>query len=213
MVRHHTRTAPGAVACRAAGPIVTRESAHVAALRVALGKSLADHRERSGLKQTEFAERMYYDRTSISKIETGQQPAPRAFWCEADKLLDAREELLAGFDELTAAKASDGQAGMDVEVRRSGRPADVLADALAAAMLPVAQAAVRVRSTSASSDEIDAVVELEALSRSLAEHSRRVLMGEPVDWAEITERLSRATTTCRRRVVIEPCAAASRSQN
>lgn len=73
--------------------------------------------------------------------------------------------------------------------------------------MPVARAATKVPSTSASPDQVDVVIELEALSRALAEHSRRVLMGEPADWAEITERLSEATTACRRRVVIEPCAA------
>jgi transcriptional regulator with XRE-family HTH domain len=183
---------------------VTRESAHVAALRAALGRSLAHHRERSGLKQAELAERLYYDRTSISKIETGQQPAPEPFWHEADSLLGAGGELVAGFNALTAVKASDGQAHTQV-VHRGEAQANMLAVTLTAAMLPVARASDKVRSTSADSDQVDAVVELEALSRALSEHSRRVLMGEPADWAEITEQLSAATTTCRRRVTVESC--------
>lgn len=66
---------------------MTRESAHVAALRAALGSSLAEYRERNGLNKRELAERLYYARTSISKIEAGQQSAPRTFWCAADRVL------------------------------------------------------------------------------------------------------------------------------
>jgi transcriptional regulator with XRE-family HTH domain len=190
-----------------------RESEQVAALRAVLGKCLAGHRERNGLKQSDLAERLYYDRTSISKIETGQQPAPQAFWYAADELLGTDGELVAMFDALTAVKAADGQADQQTKGRLGGRPADVLADALAAAMLPVARSSNRVRSTSACTDQVDTVIELEALSRALAEHSRRVLMGEPADWAAITERLSAAATTCRHRVVIEPCAAGDTGRN
>lgn len=190
-----------------------RESAHVAALRVALGKCLADLRDQNDLSQRELAERLYYDRTSISKIEAGQQPAPQAFWREADKLLGAEGKLAAMFDALTAAKASGARTAAPMEERRGGRPADVLADALTAAMMPVARTSTKIRSTSATSDQVDVVIELEALSRALAEHSRRVLMGEPADWAEITERLSQATTRCRHRVVIEPYVAANRTQS
>jgi transcriptional regulator with XRE-family HTH domain len=189
------------------GATVTRESAHVATLRAALGKNLAFHRERGDFNQRELAERLYYDRTSISKIETGQQSAPEAFWFEADRLLGAGGELVAGFNALTAAKASVGKAHTQMSVRRDETPADVLAEALAVAMLPVARASDKVRSTSADPDQVDAVIELEALSRALSEHSRRVLMGEPADWAEIMDQLSAATTTCQRRVTVESCAA------
>jgi transcriptional regulator with XRE-family HTH domain len=56
---------------------VTREQ--VAAQRTELGKRLARHRERHALSQKEFAERVFYDRTSITKIEAGRQSAPQAF--------------------------------------------------------------------------------------------------------------------------------------
>lgn len=164
----------------------------MAALRTALGCGLAEHRERNGLNKVELAERLYYARSSISKIEAGQQSAPRAFWCAADELLGAGGELVAGFDALAAAKAIDG-------------PIDMLAEALTAAMLPVARAVSKLPSTSPP-DQLDAVVQLEALSRALAEHSRRVLMGEPADWAGITEQLIAAAVTCGRRVV-QPWAA------
>jgi hypothetical protein len=164
----------------------------VAALRTALGSSLAEHRERNGLNKVELAERLYYARSSISKIEAGQQSAPRTFWCAADELLGAGGELVAGFDALAAAKAIDG-------------PIDMLTEALTAAMLPVARAASKLPSTSPP-DQLDAVIQLEALSRALAEHSRRVLMGEPADWAGITEQLIAAAVTCGHRVV-QPWAA------
>jgi transcriptional regulator with XRE-family HTH domain len=167
---------------------VTRESAHVTALRTALGSSLAEHRERNGLNKRELAERLYYDRSSVSKIEAGHQSAPRTFWCAVDKLLGAGGELVAGFDALATAKAADG-------------PVDMLAEALTAAMLPVARAASRLPPTS-TPDQLDAVLQLEALCRALAEHSRRVLMGEPADWASITEQLITAATMCGRRVVV-----------
>src|SRR6266536_4465704 len=61
---------------RTVGPVVMREPEQIAAQRVALGRCLASHREQSGLSQQGLAERLYYDRTSICKIETGQQPAP-----------------------------------------------------------------------------------------------------------------------------------------
>jgi transcriptional regulator with XRE-family HTH domain len=197
---------------RTVGPVVMREPERIAALRVALGRCLASHRERSDLSQQELAKRLYYDRTSISKIETGQQSAPRAFWCEADRLLSAGGELVTGFNALASAKAtamaSSGHADTPTELRRHDpRPADALADALTSVMLPVARTSDRVRSTSASSDQVDAVIELEALSRTLAEHSRRVLMGESADWAGISDRLHAAATACQQHVVIEPCCA------
>lgn len=183
---------------------MTRESAHVAALRVALGKGLAYHREQNRITQLDLAEQLYYDRTSIAKIETGQQGAPEAFWREADELLDAGGELVAGFDALSTVKASRNQPNTQAAPRR-GTPADVLTDMLAAAVVPVAQATNRVRSTSALPDQVDVVIDLEALSRALSQHSRRVLMGEPADWAEITERLRSATAACQRHITIEVC--------
>jgi Helix-turn-helix domain len=186
-----------------------RESEQVLALRAALGMCLAGHRERNGLKQSELAERLYYDRTSISKIEAGQQPAPQAFWRAADDLLGANGELVSIFDALTAVKSVDGhvyrQAGGGSGVRAGG----LLAETLAAVTPPPARAS----SSSDIADQNDIVIELGALSRALAEHTRRILMSEPVDWAAITERLNAAVTACQRRGVIEPCGAADTGRN
>jgi transcriptional regulator with XRE-family HTH domain len=175
---------------------VTRESAHVTAQRAELGKRLAEHRERNGLNKTELAERLFYDRTSISKLEAGQQSAPREFWCGADGVLGAGGELVAGFDALADAKASDA-----------------LHDALTAATLRVAQARARIPSVPANPDQVDAVIELEELSRALTEHNRRVLMGERTDWAEIAKRLNQAATICRSRVIADPCTAGDRGRS
>lgn len=181
-----------------------RESEQIAAQRVALGRRLASHRERNGLSQQELAKRLFRDRTSIAKIETGQQGAPQPFWREADSLLGAGGELVAGFDALTAAKAANGQTHTHVAARRGEASADVLAGLLAAATLPVARASDKVKSASVDPAQVNAVIELEALTRAVSEHNRRVLMGQPADWAEISDRLRAAATACQRHAVIEP---------
>lgn len=83
-----------------------REPAQVVAQRAALGRRLAEFRGKRGLSQREFAARIFYHRSSITKIESGQQPAPRKFWATADQMLGAGGELVAGFDDLAAAKAA-----------------------------------------------------------------------------------------------------------
>ena len=47
------------------------------------------------------------------------------------------------------------------------------------------------------------VKELEAVSRTIADHSRRVLMGETVDWATVAEQLASAANLCRTQVTYE----------
>ena len=58
-------------------------------------------------------------------------------------------------------------------------------------------------STSATPEQVEIVGELEAVGRALAEHSRRVLLGEATDWASITEQLASAARLCRTQVVVE----------
>jgi hypothetical protein len=83
------------------------------------------------------------------------------------------------------------------------RAADGLAGLLTAALVPVAQRAERVETTAATPEQVDLVIELEALGRMVAEHSRRVLMGEPVEWVDIAERLAAAARACRGQVVVD----------
>lgn len=83
------------------------------------------------------------------------------------------------------------------------RAADRLAAALVAAMAPVAASAERVVSTAATPEQVDLVVELGALSLALTEHGRRVMVGEPADWAELADQLCDAAKACRRLVVLD----------
>jgi hypothetical protein len=86
----------------------------------------------------------------------------------------------------------------------SDRAADALADALAAVMLPVAQRSEHVTSTSPAPDVVDVVVDLGELSRYLAEHTRRVMAGEPAHgWAEVADALAAAAEACRRLVMLD----------
>jgi len=68
-------------------------------------------------------------------------------------------------------------------------------------LVRVAASRDRQSSTSATPEQVEIVGELEAVSRALAEHSRRVLMGEATDWARVAEQLAVAATRCRRQVV------------
>lgn len=47
------------------------------------------------------------------------------------------------------------------------------------------------------------VKELEAASRTIADHVRRVLIGEASDWAAVADQLATAATTCRTQVTYE----------
>lgn len=81
-----------------------REPAHVVAQRIELGRLLAEARRGRGVSQRELAATIFYHRSSITKIENGQQPAPRRFWAKADQVLGADGALVKGFDKLAAAK-------------------------------------------------------------------------------------------------------------
>lgn len=58
-------------------------------------------------------------------------------------------------------------------------------------------------STSARPEQVEVVAKLEAVGRALADHSRRVLMGEATDWALVADQLSAAARLCRTQVVTE----------
>jgi hypothetical protein len=52
------------------------------------------------------------------------------------------------------------------------------------------------------SRQVEIIGELEAVSRAIAEHSRRVLVREAADWASVAEQLAAAARLCRSQVVI-----------
>ncbi len=68
-----------------------------------LGRVLARYRAARGISQREFADRVYYDRTSVAHIEAGRQSAPRTFWARADVVLDAGGALGDSYDRALAA--------------------------------------------------------------------------------------------------------------
>ncbi len=53
------------------------------------------------------------------------------------------------------------------------------------------------------SKQVKIVGELEAASHAIAEHSRRVLMGEAADWGLVAEQLAAAARLCRGQVVVK----------
>lgn len=85
---------------------MAREPAYVAAQRRVLGRRLAEQRRTAGLTQLELARALHYERTSVTHIEAGRQPAPRSFWQRADQLLHADGALLAGYEQLDAAHST-----------------------------------------------------------------------------------------------------------
>jgi len=72
----------------------------ITARRRQLGAALATFRKAANLSQVQLGRRTHYDRTSITKIERGQQLPDRPFWQTADVLLDAGGILLSRYDEL-----------------------------------------------------------------------------------------------------------------
>ncbi|MGB3440817.1 MAG: hypothetical protein WBA97_18875 [Actinophytocola sp.] len=73
-------------------------------------------------------------------------------------------------------------------------------------MHPLVELAVsrdRQPSTSATPEIVEIVGKLEVVGRAIADHSRRVLMGEATDWASVAEQLATAARLCRTQVVNE----------
>jgi transcriptional regulator with XRE-family HTH domain len=88
---------------------MARESEAITAQRRALGSRLAAFRKAEGQTQAQLAKRLHYERTSITHLERGSQPAPRHFWDHADRVLNANGSLLAAFDELERARAAEAR--------------------------------------------------------------------------------------------------------
>jgi xanthosine utilization system XapX-like protein len=60
----------------------------------------------------------------------------------------------------------------------------------------------RQQSTAPSPKVVDLVGEIGALVRHLVEHSRRVMAGEPHDWASLDDALTEVAKECRAQVPI-----------
>jgi transcriptional regulator with XRE-family HTH domain len=83
---------------------VTREPQEIATRRQQLGAMLATFRQAARLSQAQLGADTHYDRTSINKIEHGQQLPDRPFWLTADQLLDTRGSLVEHYDVVVARK-------------------------------------------------------------------------------------------------------------
>jgi transcriptional regulator with XRE-family HTH domain len=89
---------------------MARESEAITTQRRVLGSRLATFRKAERQTQTQLAKRLHYERTSISHLERGSQPAPRTFWERADAALHANGSLLAAFDDLERSRAAEAAA-------------------------------------------------------------------------------------------------------
>lgn len=58
--------------------------------------------------------------------------------------------------------------------------------------------------TGATPEEVDLAVDLGRLARLIPDHNKRLLTGEPVDWAELACELEQAAYQCYRLVIIDP---------
>lgn len=65
-------------------------------------------------------------------------------------------------------------------------------------LLGVACSVERTDSTAPSVNDVDAVAALDALARVIIDHNRRLLSGEPVDWAALMDLIGRTERVCRR---------------
>lgn len=83
---------------------MSRESDSIVEQRHQLGAALATFRQAAAFSQAQVGTNTGYDRTSINKIERGQQLPDRPFWETADRLLRADDGLLRRYDELVANK-------------------------------------------------------------------------------------------------------------
>jgi tetratricopeptide (TPR) repeat protein len=70
---------------------------------------LANFRQAAALKQSELAEVVNYNRTTVAHIEKGRGRADEQFWSKADTACNAGGALLTAFHELAAAKAEHEQ--------------------------------------------------------------------------------------------------------
>jgi transcriptional regulator with XRE-family HTH domain len=91
------------------GVRMSREPDAIVAQRRQLGAVLATFRKAAEQSQAQLGTRTRYDRTSINKIEHGQQLPDRPFWQAVDKLLHADGALLKRCDELVASKREHAQ--------------------------------------------------------------------------------------------------------
>lgn len=95
---------------------MSREPPDLVALKRALGRHLAVLREAAEIGQQPLAHKTGYSRSSVAHAEAGRQLLRRDFWKKADHLLGADGALLAGFEQIKAAKQDHEQRTREAEL-------------------------------------------------------------------------------------------------
>ncbi len=88
---------------------MTREPDEIATRRHQLGAMLTTFRQAAHLSQAQLGADTHYDRTSINKIEHGQQLPDRPFWQTADQLLEASGVLLEQYDTVVTRRREQAE--------------------------------------------------------------------------------------------------------
>ncbi|HEY2762968.1 MAG TPA: helix-turn-helix transcriptional regulator [Pseudonocardiaceae bacterium] len=110
-----------------------QEPPELVAMRFALGQQLAARREAAGIIQPLIARKTGYSRSSVAHAEAGRQLLTREFWQTADELLQADGALLAGYEQIRAAKEEHEARSREAALAKAYAEAQAHAQALRAA--------------------------------------------------------------------------------
>ncbi|MGH4023557.1 MAG: helix-turn-helix domain-containing protein, partial [Pseudonocardiaceae bacterium] len=110
-----------------------QEPPELVAMRFALGQQLASRRDAAGIIQPLIARKTGYSRSSVAHAEAGRQLLSREFWQTADELLQADGALLAGYEQVRAAKEEYEVRSREAELARAYAEAQARAQELRAA--------------------------------------------------------------------------------
>jgi hypothetical protein len=61
----------------------------------------------------------------------------------------------------------------------------------------------RLNTTAPPTEQVDVVAGLGELARTVVEHNRQIMAGEPANWGALADLLNAAADTCRRQIVID----------
>ncbi|MGH3755210.1 MAG: helix-turn-helix domain-containing protein [Pseudonocardiaceae bacterium] len=116
-----------------------QEPPGLVAMRLALGQQLAARRDAAGIVQQQIGRKTGYSRSSIAKAEAGRQLLTREFWQAADGLLQAGGALLAGYEQVRAAKEEHEARSREAALAKAYAEAQAHAQALRATAPPEVQ--------------------------------------------------------------------------
>ncbi|MGH3942113.1 MAG: helix-turn-helix domain-containing protein [Pseudonocardiaceae bacterium] len=113
-----------------------KDSPELAAMKLALGQQLAALRQAAELGQQHVGRRTGYSRSSIAKAEAGRQLLTRDFWTTADKLLQAKGDLLASYERVRKAKEEHEANAREAQLAQAYAEAQARAEELRATAIP-----------------------------------------------------------------------------